>query len=421
MRSQSATLALNPPEPLQVLLVERDHHDAETLRLALSKCEEVRFEINRTLALDEALTWIAEVEMDVLLLDLSTHDFDPNLAIPSILNVAPCLPIVCLIERDCAQLEAHLLGLGAQEVISKSLIRRDRTPAETSADIARMLRFAIARGRAQAAQGRTAMRGATARMSTSLNRVTEGIAHDFNDLIVSILGNTHLAMFDLPPHSPLRTYLNEVEHAGHTAAQLIREIRVFSEHRNLDFENVHVSRLVCDLSRALSATVGHTPTLVYETSNEAQRAAFISADVFQMRKAILNLLTNSAESLSCEGSIITIRTGVGHYDAATSDIGNQFTGSLVDETVYIEIRDGGPGIPHECADQIFEPFFSTKEGGRGLGLPTALGVIRGHHGNLQIDGDSGGGTVARIVLPRVNPSIAPALPTDPTGSMAPIS
>ena len=396
----TAAPPFRPQDCLQVLLVEDNAGDAELIRIALSKAVQLRFEITRAISLDDAMRFAKEVRFDVMLLDLSLPDSYGMQTAASALAACPGLPVVILTGIDDEDLEMSVLRSGAQDFVSKNEMTRG--------SLVRVIRHAIERVKAEEERERLEKRLLAAQKFESLGRISSGIAHDFNNLLVTILGNTELALLDMPSDSPLRSYLEEVETAGQSAAGLTRQLGAYAGQTSYDFEVIHVSRLISDMSRPLRCTIDQNPTLAYEPGGQLEGAAWIAADIHQMRQAILNVIANAAESLDETGGIITIRTAIERMTRST--LRSEYLISDLPEGDYvcIEIQDNGSGINTESMQRIFDPFFSTKFAGRGLGLTAALGIIRGHRGTIRITSDSKSGTIVQILLPCVSAVRPPA-------------
>jgi two-component system cell cycle sensor histidine kinase/response regulator CckA len=122
---------------------------------------------------------------------------------------------------------------------------------------------------------------------------------------------------------------------------------------------------------------------------------------------IMNLIQNAAEAVGEKGGVITVKTGIAECDHTV------LAGTYLDESlpvgtyVYLEVKDSGCGISQEAQDRVFDPFFSTKFLGRGLGLAAVLGIVRGHHGAIQLKSQPGDGSTFRVLLPTMRPPEAP--------------
>jgi CheY-like chemotaxis protein len=126
-------------------------------------------------------------------------------------------------------------------------------------------------------------------------------------------------------------------------------------------------------------------------------------DPSQLRQLILNMVTNASESLGEESGVIFVSTGVVHCDVAHLQSCDVSTASGEGLYVFVEVSDTGCGMDEETRRRVFDPFFSTKFTGRGLGLAAVLGIVRGHGGAVRIDSQIGRGTTIRVLLPALEP------------------
>jgi two-component system cell cycle sensor histidine kinase/response regulator CckA len=131
----------------------------------------------------------------------------------------------------------------------------------------------------------------------------------------------------------------------------------------------------------------------------ASSALRVTADETQIAQLVLNLMINASEALGSGGGEVLLTTCV--VDAGPSDFERAYTTPDLPAGAYVElvVADTGEGIAPAAAEHIFEPFFSTRLTGRGLGLPAALGIVRGHGGAIGIDSTPGDGTRVRVLLP----------------------
>jgi len=230
----------------------------------------------------------------------------------------------------------------------------------------------------------------------SLGVLAGGIAHDFNNLLTVILGNIDLVIASLDSESESARMLDDACKAGRRAGDLCRQM--------LDF--VGRGRRVKSTFN-LSTTIRDTLTLVDASLRERadvtvcldDQQARVHADETQIQQIILNLLTNAFQSMHDGRGQITIRTGNMHASQ------EQLSGTLHHETlptgnyVFFEVEDNGCGMDNSTQNKMFDPFFSTKEIGRGLGLASTLGIVHAHRGAIQVDTDMDNGTKIRILLP----------------------
>jgi two-component system cell cycle sensor histidine kinase/response regulator CckA len=234
----------------------------------------------------------------------------------------------------------------------------------------------------------------------SLGILSGGIAHDFNNLLTTILGNTNLGAMQLPPESPAMPYLHRIEQATLRAADLTRQLLAYAGKGRLQVTEVDLNRLVVEMTQLLTVTLSKKAVIRYDLTSSLP---FISADPSQMQQLVMNLVTNASEAIGDEVSgLITVRTGVQLVDEATQ-VGLLAALPLsTGEYVTLEVSDTGCGMAPEVRERIFDPFYTTKFTGRGLGLSAMLGILRSHHGSLKVYSEQNRGSVFKLFLPALS-------------------
>jgi CheY-like chemotaxis protein/two-component sensor histidine kinase len=222
---------------------------------------------------------------------------------------------------------------------------------------------------------------ATSRKLESLGVLAGGVAHDFSNLLVGILGRVQLAERTLPPGSASRQHLEDLRAAADQAAELTDQLLAFSGRGAFVQEELDLNRLILEFRRLLDAAVPKGVELRFELGDGLPG---VMADATQLRQVLVNLVTNAADAIGTAGGTITVRTAVS---------------GLAGRRLVLEVSDDGPGIPEDTVSRIFDPFFSTKQTGRGLGLAAAQGIVRGHGGTLVVESHAGQGTVFQARLP----------------------
>lgn len=236
----------------------------------------------------------------------------------------------------------------------------------------------------------------------SLGRLAGGVAHDFNNLLMAIMGNSELVERDLPDDAQAHVHLAAIQLAARRAADLTRQLMAYAGKGKAQIQPVDINTLVVEMAQLLRTSVTRTIPLRYDLG--AQLPATL-ADATQLRQVLLSLLTNAAEA-SADSGAITISTGWRELDMATLAQLNAAPGMRPGTFVTIAVADSGDGIHADALRHIFEPFFSTKFAGRGLGLATAQGIVFGHGGGLLAESAPGHGTTITVLLPAAP---APAL------------
>jgi len=231
----------------------------------------------------------------------------------------------------------------------------------------------------------------------SLGVMAGGIAHDFNNLLMGILGNADLALRELAPVSPARDMIKDIRRSAQSAADLCKQMLAYSGKGQFVIRTVDLNELVREMMHLLASSVPQKNTICYGLT---QSIPAVDVDVTQMRQIVMNLVTNAAEALQGNSGRIVLSTGV-----RTCDRDFFVTTHLAEERpegeyVFIEVKDTGRGIEPRELDRIFDPFYSTKFIGRGLGLPAVLGIVRGHGGAICVDSHLGEGTAITVLLPR---------------------
>jgi PAS domain S-box-containing protein len=237
----------------------------------------------------------------------------------------------------------------------------------------------------------------------SLSVLAGGVAHDFNNLLAAILGHVALALRELPEPSPARLHLDKAASAVERAADLTRQMLAYSGHGHFVVRASDLNALVRENLPLLEVTV---PKSVRLLASLAPELPAVDADVGQLQQVLMNLVINAAEALGERGGTVRVTTGVRQVTAGDTALWRSSGQPLAPgRYVELEVADDGPGMDGATADRIFEPFFSTKFTGRGLGLAVVLGVVRGHRGALSVESAPGQGSVFRLLFA---PSAAPA-------------
>ena len=233
----------------------------------------------------------------------------------------------------------------------------------------------------------------------ALGVLAGGIAHDFNNLLGVILGNTSLALRALSAESPLYALLEQVEQAARRSGDLAKQMLAYCGKGMFVVQPVALSELVNGIAELIQGTISKKAVL---TSAFALDTPTIEGDVTQLRQVVLNLITNASEAIGDEPGTIEVVTGA--IEANRSLLSEyQLSDSLpTGRYAFFEVADSGPGMDAETQARIFEPFFSTKFIGRGLGLAAVQGILRGHGGAIKISSELGHGTSFKVLFPAVS-------------------
>ena len=241
----------------------------------------------------------------------------------------------------------------------------------------------------------------------SLGLLAGGIAHDFNNLLVAILANAELAQNELPPGSPAIQSFEQIEQAAQRAAELTRQMLAYAGKGKFDVQQLDMSAVVHDMADLLKTVVSKKATLRMELDDALPA---VEADATQLRQVLMNLITNASDALGEGEGVITLRTLHVTLTAPTARLTMGQESLRPGRYIVVEVSDTGAGINPEHLERIFDPFFSTKFVGRGLGLAAVLGILRAHYGAITIESELGLGSTFRVFLPALEGVRAQAVP-----------
>jgi len=230
----------------------------------------------------------------------------------------------------------------------------------------------------------------------SLGVLAGGIAHDFNNLLVALMGQSSLALAKLPAGSDSQPHIEKAMVAAKQAAQLTQQLLAYSGKGRFTMRSINFNHLIHENSHLIDIA---TPKTVKLSLNLDETLPDIEADKGQIQQIIMNLVLNAAEAIPHHGTIV-IETGIQQIEADNEEFGQHLDGSLAaGYYVYLRVQDNGEGMDEEMISSIFDPFYSTKFTGRGLGLAAVLGIVRGHQGGISVSSRAGEGTVFHLVFP----------------------
>jgi PAS domain S-box-containing protein len=228
----------------------------------------------------------------------------------------------------------------------------------------------------------------------AVGQLAGGIAHDFNNLLQVISGFAGLALDDLPENAPARREILEVELAATRATTLVRQLLAFSRRQPMERRPIDLNDAVATLMVMLRQVIGEHLELVFTPGANLPP---VEADPVQIEQVLVNLCVNARDAMP-DGGRIAISTSV-------VDIGDAFVEqhrwARKGRFVLLKVSDAGPGIPPGILDHIYEPFFTTKDVGKGtgLGLATVYGIVKQHEGMIDVATGPESGTTFFVYLP----------------------
>jgi signal transduction histidine kinase len=227
----------------------------------------------------------------------------------------------------------------------------------------------------------------------SIGLLAGGVAHDFNNLLTGIMGNASLALDSLPRANPAYESVQRVIATGEQAAQLTRQLLAYAGKGSFVVQRIDISHAVAGIIDLIHASIPKKVALQLQLSAGLPP---IEIDPGQLQQLVMNIAINAAEAIGegASGSV-AIRTRIERLDQGLPDL------LPAGEYVCLEVLDNGCGMDERTKARIFEPFFSTKFLGRGLGLAAVAGIVRAQRGAIQVDSAPGRGTTFRVYLPGV--------------------
>lgn len=247
----------------------------------------------------------------------------------------------------------------------------------------------------------------------SLGLLAGGIAHDFNNLLTTVLGNAHLLQQHVPRTGEGHSLAENIAVAATRAADLTRQMLAYSGKGQYVVESVDLRDVAREMIDLVSASTGPKVTFDLQSGDEPVP---IRGDTTQFRQVVLNLLTNAADAVSQRGGDVVVGVGAVVPDLRLLEDCVLPFRPVQHEMAQLEVRDDGLGMTDATRRRIFDPYFSTKDTGHGLGLSAVLGIVRGHQGTLAVTSSPGEGTTVKVLLP-IDDSPPPIARTAPVATL----
>lgn len=258
------------------------------------------------------------------------------------------------------------------------------------------------RVRAEVDRAQLEMQAAEADRLRSLELLAGGVAHDFNNMLVSVLGNASMVRSALDPESDLVEWVVDIEQGAARAAELAKQMLAFSGGGRFVVEPTDLASLLRSFLPLLRSLVPRTVSLRTWLD---EPVPLTEVDRGQMRQVITNLVGNAAAAMKDGTGTIGLRTATYLMTPEVYEQGAWMGHRFVGPAVAVEVSDDGSGIAPDTLRRIFEPFFTTRKEGHGMGLAAVLGIVRAHGGALSVYSVLGEGTTFKVSLPA--PTVTP--------------
>ena len=229
----------------------------------------------------------------------------------------------------------------------------------------------------------------------SIGTLAGGIAHDFNNMLGIIVGNTELAMDDVPEWNPARHNLEEIRTASMRARDVVKQILAFSRQSLQEMKPVRISTIIKESLKFLRSSI---PTIIEIHQDIPSESDTVRADPTQINQVLINLCTNAAHAMGEKGGVLEVSLKNIEMD---EDSAIHYHDLSSGKYVRLTVSDTGHGIEPEILERIFDPYFTTKGVGEGsgMGLSVVHGIVKSHSGDISVSSEPGKGTTFQVFLP----------------------
>jgi signal transduction histidine kinase/CheY-like chemotaxis protein len=232
-----------------------------------------------------------------------------------------------------------------------------------------------------------------------------GVAHDFNNILSIILGNAEIALDDTPKLNPAHYSLKNIKEASLRAAGIVSQLLSFSYKNEPTLKPIEIMAVVRDSIKFLRSTI---PTTIEIRKNIPDTNEVILGDPIQINQIMMNLCVNASHEMEDTGGVLTVSAKKITLSEKEAMNYPDLTGG---DYIALTVSDTGRGINPRIIDKIFDPYFTTKEFGRGsgMGLSVVHGIVKNHNGSITVDSNPGKGASFRILLPVIDQKYHPEI------------
>jgi signal transduction histidine kinase len=380
--------------PLHVLHLEASAADHELVRSrAGGPGHALKFERAANRAEFEAA--LSRGDIDLILADHCIPGFEGMAALEAAQIRQPDVPYIVVSGPIGEDRAVECVKRGARDFVHKE--RLERLPAA----------ILEALHGSPGAVGRTETNGRQVQKMELVGQLTGGIAHDFSNLLTIISGYVSMLLDDEKIPKGSLEALKRIFTASGQATVLVKQLLSFSRKRVPRREVVDLNTEIEAAAAMIGRLLGRSIVVEFEPSPDSPR---ISADMGSLEQALMNLAVNARDAMP-GGGHLSISVGLHARGAKGPALTTKW------DHACITMHDSGKGIPEAVLPRIFEPFFTSKEGGQGTGLPTALEIVKDHGGWIDVETEAGKGTTFRVCLPLTQAEAAE--PSDPKSASAP--
>ncbi|HDQ44152.1 MAG TPA: hybrid sensor histidine kinase/response regulator [bacterium] len=376
---------------LNILLIEDNPGDVKIIREMLADAQAsspagIHYTLSTEAYLRKGLERGEKESFDVLLLDLTLPDSTGLDTFRRVHDKSPAMPIIVLSGLDDEEVAIQAVGEGAQDYLVKGQVDGNL--------ISRAMHYAVERKRIEEEKTRIQEQLLQSQKMEAIGTLAGGVAHDFNNLMTAIQGFTDVIMLKTDESNPIMRALNQIRSAATNAADLTRQMLLFSRKHPTRIAILDFNKVIDDLLTMLHRVIGDD--IEIRTGLE-ENLWKVRADRASMEQLIMNLTLNARDAMPRGGKILITTENV-ILDEAYCKLNPECKSG---EHVRVSVADGGVGIPKDIIDHIFEPFFSTKGPGKGtgLGLSVCYGIVKQHEGCILVQSKVGKGSTFVVHIP----------------------
>lgn len=392
-------------EPIHILHLEDYAADAELVQATLVEsgiaCQTTR--VQTAYEFRQALT---DGRYDVILVDYTLPAYDGVSALQLARELCPTVPFIFVSGTMGENAAVEALIAGATDYVLKHRLSRLAPAVKRALHEAENLRE---RKRAESQRQQLEAQLLYAQKLESLGVLASGIAHDFNNILAGIRMFADVLQADPAVSPAAREKLAEIAKATRQGADLTRQILTYAGEAAVDVQPLDLSQIVADMKQMLDVAISKKAVLECRLAADLPKP---QVDAGQIRQVIMNFVVNASEALGDKSGTISVATSEFVVNSERSLIGVSGEGLPPGRYVCLSVADTGCGMDQVTRKRIFDPFYTTKLAGRGLGLATVHGIIRAHRGALVVTSEPGKGSTFQVFLPAVSGTALPAVEDD---------
>jgi len=374
---------------LKILFLEDVATDAELEEMELRRAG-IRFVPYRVQTEEDFIGALGNIGPDVILADYKLPAFDGLAALKIAKETCPDIPFIFVTGAMGEERAIETFKKGATDYVLKDRISK-LGPA-----VSRAIKEAGERKRAEEEKRKLEDQLRQAQKMEAVGQLAGGIAHDFNNVISAVMGFATLVHMKMRAEDPLRQYVEQILESTERAGNLTHGLLAFSRTQIMNPKPVNLNGIIRCIEKLLSRLISEDieiKTILREDD------PYVMADTGQIEQVLMNLATNARDAMP-KGGLLLIGTDLVAFDESyvkAHGYGKPGTHAV------LSVTDTGTGMDEETRKKIFEPFFTTKEVGKGTGLGLAMvyGIIRQHHGYIDVCSEPCKGTTFKLYLPAI--------------------